>query len=173
MIWHVIKHIILDLDILNLENLDFVSVGKFMKSWIQWSQILHAKSDDNIWDCPLLFCGFCLKPLDHDNTLSPKRHLFLKKKPQQKKWYPGYPSKERLLWAYDEVYEDIDGSKWDKQAGCESLVWGLPTLNCIDCNYWEFIIDQICRLWNILKPKITIYHGHMKIIIDREAREIM
>ncbi len=28
----VIKHIILALDILDLENLDFVSVGKFMKS---------------------------------------------------------------------------------------------------------------------------------------------
>ncbi len=39
--------------------------------------------------------------------------------PQQKKTYP---SKKRLLWAYDEVHEDICGSKWDKRATFESLV---------------------------------------------------
>ena len=52
--------------------------------------------------------------------------LFLKKKPsfygsQQKETYP---RKKRLLWAYDEIHEDIDGSKWDKRAAIESLVQG-------------------------------------------------
>ncbi len=39
--------------------------------------------------------------------------------PQQKE---PYPRKKRLLWAHDEIHEDIYGSKWDKRAPNESLV---------------------------------------------------
>ncbi len=45
---YVIKHIILAPDILDLENLDFVSVGKFMKSWIQWLLLKNHTQNFNL-----------------------------------------------------------------------------------------------------------------------------